>query len=105
MNEEQMYELLADQVLLMAKRSEEADNKDLVKMTICMVRVLESHFVCKEKEKRALEKQLLLLSKRSQEADCEDLSSLSYAMGLIVRRLAKSYFNHCGIEFLKLGVH
>lgn len=93
MNEEQMYELLADQVLLMAKRSEEADNKDLVKMTICMVRVLESHFVCKEKEKRTLEKQLLLLSKRSQEADGEDLASLSYAMGLVVRRLAKSYFN------------
>lgn len=93
MNEEQVYELLADQVLLMAEKSEEANNKDLVKMTICMVRVLENHFVCKEKEKRTLEKQLLLLSKRSQEADCEDLSSLSYAMGLVVRRLAKSYFN------------
>lgn len=80
MNEKQVYGAIRDQIKIIAEKSEQAENKDLARMTVCMVKLIDKYFVPNEGIKETLEKQLQLLSKRSVDAANEDITDMANAM-------------------------
>lgn len=88
MSDKQIYDILAEQIELMAEKSSATNDKELANITVCMVQMMELFSYRTEKE--TLEKQLQLLSERSKTAKCRDLADLCYAM----EQVAKLMFRH-----------
>ena len=85
MSDKQIYDILAEQIELMAEKSGAANDKELANITVCMVQMMELFSYYAEKE--TLEKQLQLLSERSKTAKCRDLADLCYAMEQVTKRI------------------